>query len=193
MSFRYAYALSGGIATGKSSVGKIFRQYGVDIIDADSVAHEILEEQKEEIVRLFGERYLKDGKVNRKRLGGLVFGSSDAKKRLEDLLHPLIYKEIERRSNMLDALKKPYFIDIPLFYETNRYPIETSVLVYAPKNIQLKRLIKRNSFSKKEATERIESQMDIEIKKKLATHVIDNSGSLHALQRECDRIYGLLF
>ena len=67
------------------------------------------------------------------------------------------------------------------------------MLVYAPKNIQLKRLIKRNGFSKKEATERIDSQMDIEIKKKLATHVIDNSGSLHALQRECDRIYGLLF
>jgi len=193
MAFRYAYALSGGIATGKSTVSKIFRQYGVDIIDADSVAHEILEEQKEEIVKLFGEEYLKDGKVNRKKLGELVFSSFDAKKRLENLLHPLIYKEIERQSRILDTLEKPYFIDIPLFYETNRYPIKKSVVVYAPKNIQLKRLMKRNGFSKKEAIGRIESQIDIEIKKKLATYLIDNSGDLHALQRECDRIYELLF
>jgi len=193
MAFRYAYALSGGIATGKSTVSKIFRQYGVDIIDADSVAHEILEEQKEEIVKLFGEEYLKDGKVNRKKLGELVFSSFDAKKRLENLLHPLIYKEIERQSRILDTLEKPYFIDIPLFYETNRYPIKKSVVVYAPKNIQLKRLMKRNGFSKKEAIGRIDSQIDIEIKKKLATYLIDNSGDLHALQRECDRIYELLF
>jgi len=160
MNFKYAIALTGGIATGKSSVAKIFREYGLEIIDADKIAHQTLDKNSKEIAKLFGEKYIIENRVNRKELGKLIFSNRDKKRELEEFIHPLIYQEILNQSDKLDRLKRKYIIDIPLFFETKRYPIRDVIVVYTPKELQLKRLIKRDNISKDEALKRINSQID---------------------------------
>jgi len=190
MIFDYAVALTGSIATGKSSVASIFRDYGWVVIDADKVAHEVLDREYLQISKLFGKRYILEKRVDRKRLGKRIFSNEKERKKLGTLLHPLIYNEIKQRAKREEALKKPYIIDIPLFFESNRYPIEKTIVVYTPKEIQLKRLMQRDNSTKEEALLRIESQLDIEIKREKATYIIDNSQDFNALQQECDKIIG---
>ena len=188
MAFKYAVALTGGIATGKSSATILLSLFGFRFIDADKIAHAMLEQQHQKLIELFGEDVIKSGKVNRKAIGVVIFANPEKKRSLEQLLHPLIYAEIERQSEWQDKFKKPYIIDIPLFFETNRYPISRSMVVYTPVKKQLERLIKRDAFSTEEAMQRINAQMSIEEKKQKATYLIDNSGNLKALQDECDRV-----
>lgn len=185
---RYAIALTGGIATGKSSTIALLSLYGFRFIDADKIAHEHLQGQHEAIASLFGSHMVQGGKVDRKKLGALVFHDARQKKALEGLLHPLIYDTIITRAKEQEKFKTPYMVDIPLFFETNRYPIEKSLVIYATKEQQIQRLIQREGYTPSEALCRIESQMDIEQKRTLATYVIDNSGDLKQLQDECERV-----
>jgi dephospho-CoA kinase len=188
MIYSNAVALTGGIATGKSTVAKIFRSFGYTVIDADAIAHEILKTQVKAIGKEFGKAFIVSGSVDRKALGALVFSDSAERKKLEALLHPLIRLEIEKRAAEEEKQAKPYFVDIPLFFETEGYPIKKSLLVYASKEQQLRRLISRDSHSEAEALARIEAQMSIEEKRTLAQYVIDNSATLSQLEQECKRI-----
>ncbi len=188
MAFKYAVVLTGSIATGKSTVSKALTASGFHIIDADQIAHKILDEQYLTIADMFGEKLITDGRVDRKALGAIVFADSTKRKELEDLLHPLIYNEIERLSMQQDLLKKPYFIDIPLFFEGERYPIKKSLVIYTTKVQQLERLISRDGYTKEEALDRIKTQIPVEEKRKRATYVIDNSGTLTQLKEECERV-----
>jgi dephospho-CoA kinase len=190
--FRYAIALTGSIATGKSTVAQIFSGYGFERIDADRVAHHILDTQTSKIIELFGADYVVHGKVDRKALGKLVFSDEKKRQDLEALLHPLIQSEIASQSKTLDRQKKPYLVDIPLFFEFNRYPIEQTIVVYTPHHIQLERLMQREGYTQSEAQSRIDTQMDIEQKRALATWVIDNSGDRKQLERECQRVRDLI-
>lgn len=187
MPYQYAIALTGGIATGKSTVASLLGLNGLRIIDADTIAHRILDENTLWVVERFGEEFVKNGKVQRSALGKVIFADPAAKKELEDFLHLKIRAAIEAESEKQDRLGYPYLIDIPLFFETASYPIKTSVVVYTPKALQLERFMKRNGFSEEESLRRIESQMDIEEKKARATWVIDNSSNLKHLQRECEQ------
>ncbi|MGA9046852.1 dephospho-CoA kinase [Sulfuricurvum sp.] len=188
MAFEYAIALTGGIATGKSTVASLLGLNGLRIIDADTIAHRILDENSSWVAEHFGTEFISNGsKVNRPLLGKKIFADPEAKKELEDFLHPKIRAAIEEQSEKQDRLKYPYLIDIPLFFETLSYPIKNSVVVYTPKTLQLERFMKRNGFSEEESLRRIESQMDIEEKKNRATWVIDNSSNLKHLQRECEQ------
>jgi len=188
MSFTYAVVLTGSIATGKSTAAGILKTLGFEIIDADSVAHEVLNQQYKEIASLFGDSLVIEGKVDRKALGKIVFSDDEKRKTLESLLHPLIYKQIETLATQLDKKHKPYLIDIPLFFETNRYPVEKSVLVYTSEFLQKERLMLRDNSSEEEANKRILTQISIEEKIKKANYVIDNSGTLVQLERECKRV-----
>ena len=188
MSFKYAIALTGSIATGKSTVANFFISFGFTVIDADYIAHEILDKQQKRIAQYFGHELIVEGRVDRKALGCIIFSSSAKRKKLEGLLHPLIFDEIKRLSSKEEKLQKPYFIDIPLFFEHSRYPIEKSLVVYVSKDIQLKRLMLRNGYSQKEALLRIRTQMDMEEKCKHATYIIDNTRDLLSLKHECMRI-----
>ena len=188
MAFKYAIALTGSIATGKSSTVKLLEASGFHIIDADKIAHKILDEQHQAIAEKFGETLVHEGKVDRKALGDIVFSDNTKRKALEALLHPHIYNEIERLSIEQDKLGKPYFIDIPLFFENKRYPIEKSLVVYTTKEQQLERLMQREGYTKEEALNRIQAQIPVEEKRKLATYVIDNSGTLTQLEKECERV-----
>lgn len=186
MAFEYAIALTGGIATGKSTVASLLALNGMRVIDADSISHKILDDSHAWVEETFGSEYVKNSKVDRASLGAMIFSNTDAKKILEDFLHPKIRTEIEKQSVKQDSFKFPYLIDIPLFFENGAYDIKDSVVVYTPSDVQLERFMKRNGYSKDESLKRIASQMPIDEKKKRATWVIDNSKNLKHLQQEVE-------
>jgi dephospho-CoA kinase len=186
--FAHAIVLTGGIATGKSTVASLFMLHGFLTIDADKIAHQVLDENSESIAKLFGEQYILKGKVDRKKLGSLVFHDINEMKKLENLVHPLIKQEIIKQSTLFEKQKKPYLIDIPLFFEKSNYEIEKSIVVYIPRELQIQRLIKRDNCTKEEAIARIDNQMDIELKKQKATYIIDNTSDLKSLQKEVERV-----
>ena len=192
MAFKYAIALTGGIATGKSTVASLLYLNGMRVIDADTISHDILDASSDWVKKEFGEKYIYHNKVARAKLGDLIFSDADAKKRLEEFLHPKIRAEIEIQSEKQDGFKFPYLIDIPLFFENASYDIKTSVVVYTPSETQLERFIKRNGYTKEESIKRINSQMPIEEKKNMATWVIDNSKNLKHLQQECENFVEII-
>lgn len=185
--FAHAIVLTGGIGTGKSTVCNILKLYGFSIIDADKIANYILQKEKDSIIKLFGKKYIKDNSVDKKALAKLIFKNKDAKQKLENLMHPLIKKKIIEESLKLEKYKVPYIIDIPLFFETKNYPIKRVAVVYAPKELQIQRVVNRDKLSYEEAIDRIESQLSIEKKKEKATYLIDNSKDLKNLQKEIDK------
>lgn len=192
MAFEYAIALTGSIATGKSTVASLMALNGMRIIDADTISHEILDASAQWVEETFGAKYLRLGKVDRPKLGEYIFANEEAKKILEDFLHPKIRAEILKRSERQDTLKFPYLIDIPLFFENNNYDIQDSVVVYTPADVQLDRFMKRNGYSKEESLKRIATQFPIDEKRDRATWVIDNSKNLKHLQQECEDFVAII-
>ncbi len=186
MAYEYAIALTGSIATGKSTVASLLALNGMRVIDADNISHKILDNSIEWVRETFGDEYISKRKVERAKLGSFIFSHADAKKILEAYLHPKIKREIERQSEKQDSFKFPYLIDIPLFFENANYPIKESVVVYTPGEIQLERFMKRNGYSKEESRKRIASQLPIDEKCDRATWVIDNSKNLKHLQNEVE-------
>ena len=187
-SFKNAIALTGGIATGKSTVCNLLKLHGFLIIDADKIAHKLLDENSQKIEELFGKQYVENGKVLRKELGKIIFSNEENKLKLEALLHPLIFQEIEKDAKLFEEQNKPYIVDIPLFFEKMHYPISKSIVIYTPKDLQIKRLQNRDNISKEEAILKISNQMDIEEKKSLGTYIIDNSKDLKHLQNEVENL-----
>uniref|UniRef100_UPI0040473D25 dephospho-CoA kinase n=1 Tax=Aliarcobacter sp. TaxID=2321116 RepID=UPI0040473D25 len=188
--FKNAIALTGGISTGKSTVCNLFKLHGFLTIDADVIAHKLLDKNSNKIAIMFGDKYVENGKVLRKELGKIIFSNEENKLKLEALLHPLIKEEIIKESRIFEEQNKPYFVDIPLFFEKMNYPISKSLVIYTPKDIQIQRLMKRDNIDEAEAKLKISNQMDIEEKRKLADMVIDNSKNLKHLQEEVERIIG---
>jgi len=188
MAFKFAKVLTGGIGTGKSTASSLFFLHGFQIIDADKIAHIILDRETEIIKKEFGDNFVNNQIVNRRKLGKLVFKNPDALKKLEDILHPKIYSEIEAQSEKLDNFGIPYLIDLPLFFEKKNYPIQESILVYAPREIQIKRVMERDNLSRDEVEKRLNAQIDIEEKRKLATYILDNSSTLKHFQKEIENL-----
>jgi dephospho-CoA kinase len=186
--FKYAVALTGGIATGKSTVCSLFGLYGFLIIDADKISHDILDRNCDFVSQTFGKEYVSNQKVLRSKLAPIIFENQENKRVLEEFLHPLIKQEIISRAKIFEQNQKPYLIDIPLFFEKRNYDIDNSIVVYTDKQTQIQRLIKRDNISYDEAIIKIENQLDIEQKKDLAKFVIDNSYDLKYLQNEVDRV-----
>jgi dephospho-CoA kinase len=184
-----AIVLTGGIASGKSTVSSLMKLYGFRVIDADSIAHEVLDNSLQEIAQNFGEEFIVNNKVNRKALGSLVFANEEKRKELEAIVHPKIKDRIYQEALKLEEFQKPYLIDIPLFFEREGvYNINKVIVVYTPQEIQLERLIKREGLNELEAKQRINAQIPIEEKRKKATYLIDNSKDLNHLQKECERV-----
>lgn len=191
--FTHAFVITGTIGSGKSTVCNILKLYGFKVIDADEISHKILDSLADEIGAKFGEKFVCGGKVLRKELGNLVFNDKQKMQILENLLHPKIKAEILRLCNELEKTQIPYFVDIPLFFEKASYAeFDKVVVVYAPKEVLLSRLTKRNLLTDDEALVRINSQMDIEKKRNLANFVIDNSTDFKALNKEIDKFIAAL-
>ena len=184
--FKNAIVITGVIGSGKSTVVNLLRVYGFSIIDADEIAHRALDESIDEIKSEFGSEFIKDNKVDRKSLGSLVFSDSKAKKKLENILHPLIKEQIFAEASKLESSNYPYFIDLPLYFEKSPVydEFQSVCVVYAPEQICLKRIIERNNLDFNEAKLRLESQISIEKKREIATYIIDNSSDLKHLNLE---------
>ena len=188
--FPNAYVITGSIASGKSTVVNLLKERGFSVIDADVIAHEQLEICKGEIVCEFGEQILDEaGKIERKKLGAIVFREPKKLKNLEQILHPKIKAEIFFIASQLERLGQVYFVDIPLFFEKKeRYAeFKNVAVIYAPKELLLSRLMSRNALSLEDAKARVELQIDIEQKKKMAKFVIDNSNDRENLKLELEK------
>ena len=187
MKFKNAIVITGGIATGKSLICDILKSKNFKIIDADEISHQILSQMGAEISQIFGSEFVKNGKVDRKKLGNLVFNDKSKLKILENLLHPKIKAEILKTAIELEKENKPYFVDIPLYFESKNYPEFYKVLlVFAPKNLALNRLMKRNNLTENEALVRINSQLPVEKKQNLSNFIIDNSSNLDDLNAKIE-------
>jgi len=186
MKFKNAIILTGGIGTGKSTVATMLKLYGYKIIDADEISKKIFETKKEKIKQIFGTN-------NRKELRKIVFNNKNKLKILESLILPDVKKEVLKKAKELEKDNIIYFIDLPLFFEKQNYPEFNKVLVvYAPKEIQIQRVIKRDNVDEKGALLIINNQIDIEEKKKKADFVIDNSKDLKHLQKEIEKFLNML-
>lgn len=179
--------LTGGIATGKTTVSHFLQKLGAKIIDADKIAHEVLKKGNKgwkQILKAFGKDILNDdGEINRSLLGRLVFSDTEKRRKLEKIVHPIIIKEIEEqlkklRMNTGNATEgnKVIVLDAPLLYETGLDRLVDQVwVVYTDKETQLERLQKRDGLTLQEARDRISAQMDLSKKCQLADRVIYNT------------------
>ncbi len=186
----YKVGITGGIGSGKSVMTKYLIRKGYKVIDADQIAREVVEPGKKglsSIVESFGSDLLTEsGTLNREKLGRLIFDDQEARFRLNAILHPLIKDEIASQIQALgtDGL---VFVDVPLLFETNsQAQYDETVLVYATEDICLERIVKRDEISHELAYKKINAQIAIDDKVKLATYVIDNSKSLDAFYRAVD-------
>ncbi|WP_103634677.1 dephospho-CoA kinase [Campylobacter concisus] len=188
--FPNAYVITGSIASGKSTVVNLLKERGFSVIDADLIAHEQLEICKREIVEVFGEQILDEtDKIDRKKLGAIVFNEPKKLKNLEQILHPKIKAEIFFKASQFERLGEIYFVDIPLFFEKKqRYSeFKNVAVIYAPKELLLSRLMNRNGLSLNEAKARVGLQMDIEQKREMAKFIIDNSNDMENLKLELEK------
>lgn len=188
--------LTGGIATGKSTVSAILENAGAVIIDADRIARRVVKKNLpayRQIVAQFGESVLlPDGEINRTALGNLIFNDSSKKQLLNSIVHPHVRRETDRQLRHI-AKNNPnalVILDIPLLLEAGmRKDLSEVIVVYAPEHIQIRRLMERDHISQEDALARIRSQMPIEEKKSLATMVIDNSGSIESTRKQTLEIF----
>lgn len=181
--------LTGGIATGKSTVLEVFKAQHYPVVDSDLIAREIVEKGQPGLARIveaFGQEIvLEDGSLNRKKLGQLIFSDEEKRKKLDTILAPFLREAIQR-----DILKKsqnqPLVIaDIPLLFEAGYNQLVDEVaVVYVPEAIQLSRLMARDHLTEEEAKNRIASQLSIEKKKQWADIIFDNQKTREETQEQ---------
>jgi len=184
--------LTGGIATGKSTVCKILKDLGVEIIDADQIAHNVLKNKEvvKNIKKEFGFHILDDnGEIDRKKLGQVVFNDQKKLKKLESFTHPKIFEIIKNRLEVLDTDNKLVVLDAPLLFEVALdKEVDETWVIYADKKTQIKRIVKRDNLTKKEAEKRIDTQMPLNKKIEKADVVIDNEGSIKSLREKIKKL-----
>ena len=176
-------AITGNIASGKSQVEQIIGKK-FPVYDSDKLAHDVLEN----LTDFYGYDVFTDGKIDRKKLGELVFSNNDLKKKLEEIVHPRVKKRIfelfEQHQN-----EELIFISVPLLYEAGFESIfDKVILVSVDKNIQLERLIKRNNLTEDDALTRINSQTPQEEKLNRADYIIQNNSDLNSLKEQTEKI-----
>ena len=169
--------ITGSIACGKSTVSDYLIDKGYTIIDADKLGHVALtsDDVKRKLAEKFGDEILENNEISREKLGKLVFGNDDNLKILNSIIHPKI-KELILKLQEEHKNEDLVFLDIALLYEANFVDlVEKVVVVYVDDDVQLERLMTRNSLSKEESLKRIESQMSPQEKASLGDFVINNS------------------
>lgn len=182
--------ITGSIACGKSTVSGYLKSKGYVVIDADKIGHEALDSDyvKEKLILTFGNDILENNKINRRKLGELVFGNSNNLNILNSIIHP----EIRRR--ILEEIDKNndqefIFIDVALLFEAKFDDlVDKIIVVYVDKNTQLTRLMKRNSISEKEALSRIVSQMSPIEKAKLGDYTVNNNLDVINTYEQVDKV-----
>lgn len=183
--------LTGGIATGKSTVSKTLQDLNITVIDADKIAHDVLkrEDVKQKIVNKFGHSVLDpEGNINRKKLGQIVFDHKKKLRELEEITHPKILDIIKERIDNFDK-QELIVLDAPLLFETSLDDIvDESWVIYTSQETQIKRLKSRDGLDREEALKRIEAQMPLAKKKQKADILIENEGSIQELKDKINKL-----
>ncbi|MGM0920906.1 MAG: dephospho-CoA kinase [Bacillota bacterium] len=185
-----AIGLTGGIASGKSTVSNMFKDANIPVIDADVIAKQVVEAGEpayHSVVETFGRSILKDdGAIDREKLGSIVFQNETERKKLNGIVHPAVRREMLKQKEDAERRNEPAVVlDIPLLFESNlAHMADVTVVVYVDPHVQLERLMNRNQLTKQEAEWRIQSQLPLKDKKDKADEVIDNNGSLQSTKRQ---------
>ena len=190
--------LTGGIASGKSTVSSILIDKGYKVIDADILSREVVAIGKpayKDIIKYFGENILNEDKsLNRRALGDLVFSDEEHLLVLNNIIHPYIFKEIQNYIDNTPISDNIIFVDIALLIEKYDELKKQGIifdeiwLIYVDEDTQLKRLMLRNNLNEKQATDRIKAQIPLKEKKEKATKIIDNNGSLTQLNQNVEEL-----
>lgn len=190
--------LTGGIGSGKSTVAELLRARGFVVVDADQVAHDVVQKGTpglQAVLAAFGPEYLReDGELDRARLGKWVFGRPQELRKLEALLHPLIQNEVQRQKAAVAQTGAAFaFYDVPLLYEKKLEPhFDAVVVVWSEEHQQLSRAVGRGAHDEPEVRRRMSAQKPLHEKRGLAHFVVDNSGSAEALTQEVDDLIARL-
>ncbi|XP_055038760.2 dephospho-CoA kinase domain-containing protein [Misgurnus anguillicaudatus] len=192
----FLVGLTGGIASGKSTVSSQLRELGCPVIDADVVARKVVEIESPAyrlILQHFGrEVLLENGEIDRQKLGQIIFSNPEKRRLLNSITHPLIHKEMFKQILLYFIKGYRYVIlDVPLLFETRRLTrfLTHTVVVYCDPATQLSRLMQRDGLSHEEAEQRIAAQMPLNEKRGLASHVIENSSSREDTHRQVLRLH----
>lgn len=188
--------LTGGIASGKSTVSRLFREAGAFVIDADEIAHAVIRRGAPAyagVVEAFGAVILdKKGEIDRKRLGEIVFNDARQRERLNQLVHPHVYARAEKEKRALAAAHPEAVIlfDVPLLIETGSYrEMDRVIVVYVDRATQIDRLIKRDRLTLEEAERRIDAQMPLDEKRRFADEIIDTRVPLPGVEGAVRTLY----
>ncbi|GCD81564.1 dephospho-CoA kinase [Parageobacillus thermoglucosidasius] len=187
--------LTGGIASGKSTVTKMIRELGIPVIDADQIARDVVkmgEEAYNQIIQAFGQEILQeDGEIDRAKLGAIVFHNEQERKKLNAIVHPAVRRRmLAEKEAYVQKGAKTVVLDIPLLFESElTHLVDKTIVVYVDDDVQLERLMKRNGFSKEEALARIQAQMPLREKVKKADAVIDNNGTIEETKQQLWQIF----
>jgi dephospho-CoA kinase len=187
--------LTGGVATGKSTVANMFKQCGAVVIDADQLARAVVKPGKpawREIVKTFGKTVLNaDRTLNRRELGTIVFGNRTKLRRLERIIHPRVAREQQRLVRQI-AKRKPHTVviyEVPLLFEAGvDKRVDTIIVVTADRDTQIARLKKRNGLSRAEALRRISNQMPLAKKIQRADHVLNGTFPRPSLRKQVSQL-----
>jgi dephospho-CoA kinase len=182
--------LTGGIASGKSTVATMIKELGLPVIDADQAARAVVEKGEDaylKIVAAFGKSILhEDGTINREKLGVVIFNNKNERKKLNDIVHPAVRKHMNKEKHeYIELGESTVVMDIPLLFESNLTDMfDKILLVYVDEEIQVNRLMKRNDLNEIDAKARISSQMPLFDKKKLADAVVNNNGTIEETKKQ---------
>src|SRR5690554_2698372 len=180
----YVLAITGGIATGKSTVSQYLKRLGFVVIDADSIVGKLYED--EAVVKKIADTFNLNIPIDKAKLANIVFKEPKERKKLETILHPLVFEQIQAKKETYN--EHILFLDIPLLFEAGYSTYDESLLIDASRDNQVMRLMKRNRYTKKEASIRIDAQMPLSEKRKLATVVIENNDSIESLYEKIDKL-----
>lgn len=185
--------LTGGIATGKSTVSELLTAYGFKVVDADVASRKAVKKGSkglDQIREKFGQEAIDDnGEMNRKYVGELVFNNPDQRIELNKIVHPIVREIMEEEKN--HYLNEGYnvIMDIPLLFENDLQDTVDEVwVVYTSESIQIERLMERNDLSQEDAKARVYSQISIDKKSRMADHVIDNLGDKLELKQNLQQL-----
>ena len=186
--------ITGGIASGKSTVSLYLQELGFTIVDADLASRAVVEPGEEayhQVVKAFGEDILlTDGNIDRVKLGSIIFNDQEKRLLLNGIVHPAVRNWMRLKTEAaLSSGEETVFMDIPLLFESKlTFMVDKTLLVYVDEQVQLQRLMNRNGLSETEALARINSQMPLADKKALADAVIDNNGDINETKRQVKSI-----
>ncbi|HEO8419979.1 dephospho-CoA kinase [Niallia sp. FSL W8-0635] len=190
----FIVGLTGGIASGKSTISSYYQSLNIQVIDADVESRLAVEKGEPaylEIVAHFGKDILQgDGTLNRQRLGEIIFSNEAERNVLNSIVHPDVRRRMDEKQKLAaEAGEKIVILDIPLLFENKlNQTVDRTILVYVDEDVQIDRLMKRNNLSYKHAVNRIKAQMTLKEKIDLADEVINNNGSIEESLQQAKEI-----